>query len=158
MNNRAIVCLVMSLLCWAPVSAEDFGNALNGGVAAVPSAPIVREFTVFFDFGKSDLTPEAREIVSEAVRTAKEVGLVRIKVRGYADGLGSQRYSQVLSERRAEAVKSEMIRLGMTDGDILTLGNGFSEPLVATGPGVREPMNRRAIIDLLDAPVANLAH
>jgi len=33
-------------------------------------------------------------------------------------------------------------------GDIMTTGRNFSDPLVQTGPGVREPQNRRAVIDL----------
>jgi len=32
--------------------------------------------------------------------------------------------------------------------DIMTVGRNFSQPLVQTGPGVREPQNRRAVIDL----------
>jgi OOP family OmpA-OmpF porin len=34
------------------------------------------------------------------------------------------------------------------NGDITTVGRNFSDPLVPTGPGVREPQNRRAVIDL----------
>ena len=29
-----------------------------------------------------------------------------------------------------------------------TVGRNFSDPLVPTGPGIREPQNRRAVIDL----------
>ena len=115
-------------------------------VAAV--IPAQREFMVFFDFDKSNLTPEARDIVTAAVKTAKERGSVRIVVTGHTDTVGSFRYNQALSERRAGAVKTEMMRLGMGGTDVTTVGKSFSEPLVATGPGVREPQNRRAMIDL----------
>jgi hypothetical protein len=30
----------------------------------------------------------------------------------------------------------------------MTAGKSFDEPLVPTGPGVREPQNRRAVIEL----------
>jgi hypothetical protein len=30
----------------------------------------------------------------------------------------------------------------------MTVGKGFTEPLIATGPRLREPKNRRAVIDL----------
>jgi outer membrane protein OmpA-like peptidoglycan-associated protein len=36
----------------------------------------------------------------------------------------------------------------MKQDDIATVGKSFDEPLVPTGPGVREPQNRRAVIDL----------
>jgi outer membrane protein OmpA-like peptidoglycan-associated protein len=121
--------------------------------AAVIPAP--REFMVFFDFDKSNLTPEARDIVSAAVRTAKDRGAVRIVVTGHTDTVGSFRYNQALSERRANSVKAEMVRQGMNGAMIATVGKSFSEPLVATGPGVREPQNRRAVIDLGSGAIAS---
>ena len=66
-------------------------------------------------------------MVSEAVRTAKANGFVKVLVTGHTDTVGSDSYNQALSLRRATAVKN---------------------PLVPTGPGVREPQNRRAVIDL----------
>jgi outer membrane protein OmpA-like peptidoglycan-associated protein len=74
--------------------------------------------------------------------------MVRIVVTGHTDTVGSQAYNQALSERRAEAVEAEMVRQGLTPDQIETVGRSFSEPLVQTGPGVREPQNRRAVIDL----------
>ena len=115
-----------------------------------------RDFMVFFDFDRSNLTPEAREIVAKAVDTAKQTGSVHIVVTGHTDTVGSRRYNQALSERRAMAVKREMIRDGFDGAMIATLGRNFSEPLVPTGPGVREPQNRRAVIDLGTPPVAML--
>ena len=105
-------------------------------------------FIVFFDFDKSDLTAEAQEVVSQAVAEANRTGRVRIEVIGHTDTSGSAAYNQALSERRAEAVKDEMVRQNITEGGITTAGRGFNELLVQTGPGVREPQNRRATIDL----------
>jgi outer membrane protein OmpA-like peptidoglycan-associated protein len=109
---------------------------------------VVRQFVVFFDFDRSSLTPEALQVVGAAVMTAKASGMAKIMVIGHTDTVGSQRYNQALSERRANSVKTELVRLGLNAGDVETIGRGFSEPLVSTGPGVREPQNRRAVIDL----------
>ena len=133
-------------------------------VAEAPPAPppppapavIVRNYVVFFDFDKSNLTDEARQVVSSAVDTAKRTGTARITVTGHTDTVGSQRYNQRLSERRAMAVKQEMVRLGMNGSEIMTVGKSFNDPLVPTGPGVREPQNRRAMIDLGSGTVASL--
>jgi outer membrane protein OmpA-like peptidoglycan-associated protein len=108
----------------------------------------VRTFIVFFDFDKSNLTAEAQQVVGQAVNTAKTSGMVRVVVTGHTDTVGSRAYNQRLSERRANAVKAEMVREGLNAGDIMTVGKNFSDPLVPTGPGVREPQNRRAVIDL----------
>ena len=119
-------------------------------VAEAPPAPppAIRRFVLFFDFDKSNLSAEAKDVVAVAVMTAKETGMVRVVVTGHTDTVGSQRYNQALSERRAGAVRTEMLRLGMDARDIKAVGANFSEPLVATGPGVREPQNRRTVIDL----------
>jgi outer membrane protein OmpA-like peptidoglycan-associated protein len=122
---------------------------------APPPVATVRNFVVFFDFDKSNLTPEARDVVASAVKTAKDTGTARITVTGHTDTVGSQRYNQRLSERRALSVKSEMVRLGMNASEITTIGKSFNDPLVPTGPGVREPQNRRAMIDLGTGMVAS---
>ena len=118
------------------------------------AGPAVRNFAVFFDFNRAELTSESRQVIASAVETAKKAGAVRITVTGHADTVGSQSYNQRLSERRAEAVKSEMMRLGMSAADIGTIGRGFNDPLIPTGPGAREPKNRRAMIDLGTPAVA----
>ena len=117
--------------------------------------PAQREYMVFFDFDKSNLTSEAREIVNAAVKAAKNRGAVRIVVTGHTDTVGSLRYNQALSERRANSVKAEMVKQGMDSVMIATIGKSFTDPLVQTGPGVREPQNRRAVIDIGTGAIAS---
>jgi outer membrane autotransporter protein len=113
-----------------------------------PPPPPVKTFIVFFDFDKSNLTDKAQEVVEEAVRTAKTNGFVKVLVTGHTDTVGSDRYNQALSIRRAQSVKDEMVREGLDGNGIAIEGKSFHDPLVPTGPGVREPQNRRAVIDL----------
>src|SRR5712671_5455039 len=62
-------------------------------IASPPPAPppAVRHFVVFFDFDKSTLSDEAREIVSQAVSAARQAGQARIVVTGHTDTVGSFR-------------------------------------------------------------------
>jgi len=115
---------------------------------APPPPPAVKTFIVFFDFNKSNLTPEAVNVVGEAVKEAKSEGAVRVLVTGHTDTVGSDTYNQALSVRRAETVKDQMVQDGLDGGAISIEGKSFHDPLVATGPDVREPQNRRAVIDL----------
>ena len=108
----------------------------------------MKTFIVFFDFDKSDLTDKALEVVQEAVHTAKTNGFVKVLVTGHTDTVGSDSYNQALSIRRAESVKDEMVKEGLDGSGIAIDGKSFHDPLVPTGPGVREPQNRRAVIDL----------
>ena len=113
-----------------------------------PPPPPAKTYIVFFDFDKSNLTAEAQSTVTEAVSAAKTLGSVRIMVTGHTDTVGSDRYNQALSIRRATSVKEEMVRQGLGADSIAIEGKSFHDPLVPTGPGVREPKNRRAVIDL----------
>jgi outer membrane protein OmpA-like peptidoglycan-associated protein len=114
--------------------------------AAAP-AP-ARTYLVFFDFDSAALTDRAREIIAEAAANAPRVQSTRIEVTGHTDTVGSAAYNQALSVRRANAVAAELERRGIPRSQMVITGRGFSQPLVPTGPNVREPQNRRVEIVL----------
>lgn len=115
--------------------------------APAPVAPVVAQtYIVFFDFDKSVLTPEAKKVLERAAQDVRVGRGARIQVVGHADRSGSNSYNQRLSERRASIVKGELVRLGVTGGQIATRGAGETEPRVPTADGVREAQNRRAEI------------
>ena len=113
-------------------------------VAAKPGP--VKDFLVFFDWNKATLTPEARKIIADSVAQAKAVGAKQVKVVGHTDTSGSAAYNLRLSVRRADAVKAEMVRLGVPAAAVVVEGRGQEDLLVPTADGVREPQNRRAVI------------
>ena len=134
---------------WTTTNAPLFTEGEAGPSRALaPTAPAVTtEFFVFFDFDRSELTLEASQIVAVAVTTAQKTGMTRIVV-GHTDAVGSMDDNQALSERRAIAVKTEMMRLGLNAGAIVTADRSFSELLVPTERGVREWQDRRTMIEL----------
>jgi outer membrane protein OmpA-like peptidoglycan-associated protein len=105
--------------------------------------PVQNNYLVFFDWNKATLTQQARDIIRTAADSAKKKSPVRIRATGHTDRSGSASYNMRLSVRRANAVKAELIRLGVPANDIVVLGKGETEPLVPTADGVREPQNRR---------------
>jgi len=114
--------------------------------APAPAPVVPKTYLVFFDFDKSDITPEAARIISQAADDAKRGNVRLIVATGHADRAGSPAYNQRLSERRAVAVKTALVRNGVADGAIQTTGKGEGENLVPTADGVREPRNRRVEI------------
>ncbi|HSE77839.1 MAG TPA: OmpA family protein [Alphaproteobacteria bacterium] len=115
---------------------------------AVLPVSLQRNFLVFFDWDRSDLSSEARQAIANAAASAKSGNVARIIATGHADRSGSVRYNQGLSERRAAAVRTELIRLGIPVAQIVIVGKGETAPLVPTADGVREPQNRRVEIVL----------
>ncbi len=130
----------------APKVAEPVKAPPAPKVAAPAVAPVPQSYMVFFDFDKSILTPEAKRIIASAAADYQKGKYVRIVVTGHTDTMGSNKYNQRLSERRAAAVKSEFAKLGVSSADVSTVGVGENQLLVPTNNQVREAQNRRAEI------------
>jgi len=127
----------------------DFGVAPPPpppAAAAVPAQAPARSYLVFFDWDKATLTDRARQIIREAADNSTKVQYTRIEVNGYTDTSGTPRYNQGLSVRRAQAVAAELVKDGVPRNAISIQGFGDTKLLVPTGPGVREPQNRRVEI------------
>ena len=114
--------------------------------AAVPAPAPSRSYLVFFDWDKATLTDRARQIIKEAADNSTQVQYTRIEVNGYTDTSGTKQYNQGLSVRRARAVQAELVKDGVPENAITIQGFGDTNLLVPTGPGVREPQNRRVEI------------
>lgn len=101
-------------------------------------------FTVYFDYDKYNLTPQAQTLVAEASSRALQNDINTVVVSGNTDTAGSSAYNQMLSERRAKVVRDALIANGVPAGDIRIEANGESNPAKPTADGVREPLNRRS--------------
>lgn len=137
-----------------PVSIEKCADAAArmAGVqvaeAPIPAPPAydckVSPFIVFFDWDRSDITPEAAQTLDTAVSANKACQNAPMNVAGYTDLSGSDLYNQGLSQRRADAVRSYLTGQGVSAASISTEAFGESNPRVPTADGVREVQNRRA--------------
>jgi outer membrane protein OmpA-like peptidoglycan-associated protein len=115
---------------------------------AIPTPIVDYTYIVFFDWDRADLSARARAIVAEAAQGAGRQKATRIEVEGYTDLSGTAAYNNRLSLRRARSVEAELVRDGVSPGEIGIHGYGESNPLVPTAAGVREPQNRRVEIIL----------
>jgi outer membrane protein OmpA-like peptidoglycan-associated protein len=101
---------------------------------------------VFFDFNKSDLTPQAKDIVDTAAKNAAANKVTQLTVTGHTDTVGSDAYNMRLSRRRAESVAAQLEKDGVASSEISIVAKGKRDLLVPTADGVREPQNRRVQI------------
>ena len=116
-----------------------------------PPAPVIpadREFVVYFDWDRSDLTAEASSVVTQAANYAKSGRPTRILVVGHADTSGSAAYNVGLSNRRSRTVADALVAQGVNGGVISLDGKGETALARPTADGVREPLNRRATIGI----------
>jgi outer membrane protein OmpA-like peptidoglycan-associated protein len=100
---------------------------------------------VLFEFGRAELTSEARvkarDIADVLNDRAKER---RVAVEGHTDSIGSAAFNQGLSERRAENVVIALENSGVTSGRITAQGYGKRYPVAPnTNPdGTDNPAGR----------------
>ncbi len=130
--------------CWdgssVPVAASCPPQTVEDTAADLD--PI--QFTVYFDYDKSNLTPQASTLVREAASRALENDIDTVVVAGNTDTSGGSAYNQALSERRARAVRDGLIANGVPADSIRMEAFGETNLAKATADGVREPLNRRA--------------
>ena len=121
----------------APVTMIDSNEPLNIADAM---------YLVFFDFDKSDINQGALNVVETVVSEIQNRNIQTVTIVGHTDTSGSDAYNKRLSKRRAEAVKSQLVSLGVPAANIKTESRGESDLLVQTQDGIREPANRRSVI------------
>lgn len=128
-----------------PVAQKQPEPAPKPAPAPAP-APIARNYIVFFDWNKADISDEAMAILKSAAENARKGNISRIQATGHADTSGTKAYNLKLSEKRALAVQAKLNSLGIATNQIAVEGKGELQPLVPTADGVREPQNRRVEI------------
>ena len=143
----SLLALLAPAVVYGQQSAQPATAAVSGQIAP-------GKYLVFFELNQATLTPDGADVVGQAAQEYKRTGAARIAVSGYTDLSGSQAYNQALSERRAEAVQRELVRLGVPASVITAVGEDEHDPLIPTADGVREARNRRVEIEIPQPPPA----
>ena len=98
-----------------------------------PAAPrVVERLTlhVNFDFDKSNIRGVDNAELQKAIDAIKKYPGSQISVEGHTDYIGTEKYNQALSERRAAAVKAYLVKHGVAASEkIETKGYGESKPI-----------------------------
>ena len=101
-----------------------------------------------FATGGSTLSAGGRNAVSELAGKLEGGDIKKIIVSGHTDDRGSAAFNQSLSEKRANAVRAELIRNGVNAGLIQTVGHGESRPIATNSTAAGRAQNRRVEIQV----------
>jgi outer membrane protein OmpA-like peptidoglycan-associated protein len=86
--------------------------------------------TVYFEFNRHNLTPEARKKLDVLALSVKESDRVdSLDIVGSADRIGQNTFNQKLSERRAAAVRDYLKKKGMRIGKVIMEAVGEERPV-----------------------------
>ena len=100
---------------------------------------------ILFDVDKYDLRPEAEEVLKNLAIVLKEADIKAFEIDGHTDSDASDEHNQVLSEKRANAVKNFLTSQG-TAAEITIKGYGESRPIASNDTPEGKQKNRRVEI------------
>jgi sodium-type flagellar protein MotY len=111
---------------------------------------LIKDFDLFFATNKSILTDRAKKFLSYVVKHLKvETDIQQIRIDAHADNIGRRRFNDRLSEKRAEAVKNYLIKVGADKNLIYTKAHGEREPQHPNDTKKGRAKNRHARIQML---------
>jgi peptidoglycan-associated lipoprotein len=101
------------------------------------------ETPIRFDFDRSDLTAESREVLEAKIPILAASPEIRIVIEGNADDTGSDEYNLALGQRRAAAAKRYLVQRDVAAARIETASFGEERPLCTEGSDDCRGRNRR---------------
>lgn len=123
--------------------------------AAVPPPPpppppprfekVTLSATELFEFNSARLSTPQPRLDDIAAALAADPSITDVDITGHADRIGSAKYNQKLSERRANAVRDYLVAKGIAPERLKAYGKGSTMPVVTC-----TDKNRAALIKCLE--------
>ena len=105
---------------------------------------------VLFDTNKAQLKSGGTRGLQKLAGFLKQYPQRKAQVQGYTDSTGSADYNLELSDRRANAVRSSLVGMGIGNDRITTHGYGQESPVASNDTADGRQLNRRVEIVLSD--------
>ena len=118
-------------------------------VEAPTATKVVLNADTFFDFDKSTIKPEGRQVLDQIASQAETINLETLIATGHTDSIGAEEYNQGLSERRANSVKQYLVGKGIAADRIYTEGKGELSPVASNATREGRAQNRRVEIEIV---------
>jgi outer membrane protein OmpA-like peptidoglycan-associated protein len=105
---------------------------------------------VLFSTNKAQLKSGGMRNVQKLADFLKQYPQHKVLVEGYTDSTGSNSLNQELSDRRANAVRTALIDMGISSDRVTTRGYGEAFPVAGNDTAASRQLNRRVEIILSD--------
>lgn len=136
-----------------PKAAAPAPEAAPAPAPAPAPKPAAEKVTLaadaLFDFDKATLRPEGKQKLDDVVSKLDKIVLEVIIAVGHTDRIGSDKYNQKLSERRAQAVKDYLVGKGVEPNRVYTEGKGESQPKTTDCKGKPETGANKKLVACL---------
>jgi OOP family OmpA-OmpF porin len=131
------------------------GSASNEGCPVAPTVEVMATLneyakTILFDTNKSTFKKESIDILKSMTAIFKEYPQADFVIAGHTDSVGSVTSNQLLSERRANAVRDYFISNGINADRLATKAFGESKPVDTNATPAGRANNRRTEVKLAE--------
>lgn len=133
---------------WTPATAAQ-GCGAPAPAPEMVASKVAFNADTFFDFDKSTIKPEGRNILDQVAQQSAQLDLESIIAVGHTDSVGAAEYNQGLSERRANAVKDYLVSRGIPADSIIASGRGEMQPVADNATREGRARNRRVEIEIV---------
>ena len=114
----------------APIGGPGGANSSRFGPGSQGDLAQTAGDRVFFEYDKSDISPEGQQILERQARWLQQYRNVTVTIEGHTDERGTREYNLALGERRAQAVKNVLTALGIPASRIQTISYGKERPII----------------------------
>lgn len=130
-------------------AARSAGMADGGGAGAAalndPSSPLSTR-VIYFDYDSTNIRSDFENVVQAHASYLASNPSTEITLEGHADERGTPEYNLALGERRAMALRKQLVLLGASAGQVRTVSYGEERPAVMGSDESAYAMNRRVEI------------
>jgi len=120
---------------------EDRADETMGGRLDAARAALAEP--IYFDFNRSEIKPEYREVMAAKADVMNEFPEMAIRIEGHCDERGTVEYNLALGERRAQVAKDYLVNAGIDPDRISTISYGEEQPAVDDSNESAWSQNRR---------------
>lgn len=101
---------------------------------------------IAFAYDSAELRPESEPVLAELYRGLQAETKAAIVIEGHTSSEGTTEYNQALSERRAAAVRADLLRRGLAAERLRAVGIGEARPIAPNDDDSGRSINRRVEI------------
>lgn len=101
----------------------------NPGMADSDSGNAMGIQTIYFPYDSFEIVGENRETLKANVAIMKENPTIAVQIEGHCDERGGIQYNLALGEKRANAIKQQMVAAGIGGSRITTMSMGKEKPI-----------------------------
>ena len=133
------------------VGAAGASKSDSAAAATARSGPIADPRTspkvIYFDYNSSEIKPEGAELIDAHARFLIANKTRQVSLEGHTDERGGREFNLALGQKRAEAVRTRMRLLGVTDIQMEAVSFGKEKPAAAGNDDAAHAKNRRTEIN-----------